>query len=329
MFFVCLAQLAAAVVPPPPIVNGEVTTDYPEDVLIYITGGGAYGASCTGSVVNEDWVLAASHCINKGDLGFEPTEVDVYVGSNSSTDLDQGVQADEWYKNPDYNGRDGYNDVSMIHLSRSFHDVPLMPVNKDSVRYSWMGETVRLVGWGASSDNDSGSVLKKRMIEVPLYAYDDELLVTYDPDDEQNGCHGDSGGPVLRLLDNGGYETMGVMDFLYNPDNPYDANCEGSGLASARVDAMLDFIEGYADVYDYDELYGSSGNGGGGDTGGGTGGGTTSTGGDDTGVPGDPHRPSDVGEGYDSSGLCATVTPSGLGLVALGMAGLAVRRRRV
>ncbi len=326
--------LASAVVPPPPITNGDTTKDYPEVVLLYITGSSSsYGATCTGSVIADEWVLAASHCINKGDLGFEPKQVDVYVGSNSDNDIDDYQTADEWYKNPNYNGRDGYNDVSLIHLPKAFRGVPLMGVNKDPLKHSWVGDDVRLVGWGATSDDDTGSVLKKRTVEVPLYTYDDKLLVTMDEKDDENGCHGDSGGPVLHQLDNGGYETMGVMDFLY-PGSSGTYDCIGNGLASARVDYFLDWVEGYTDVYSYDELYGDA------DTDTDTDSDTDSDTDTDTDADGDtdsdadtdadgsisdPARPADVGQDYDAS-LCAT-TP-GAGGLAMVAGLLALRRRR-
>ena len=164
----------------------------------------------------------------------------------------QGVEADNWYKHPDYNGSDGYSDVSLIHLSQTFRKVPLMPVNDDLIRNSWVGENVRLVGYGITSDHDNNTNSTKRMTEVPIYQFDERLVVTFDDSGKKNtnACHGDSGGPVLHLRDDGGYETMGVMDFVYGSYS----DCEGNGLASARVDYFLDWIHGYTDTFTYEEL---------------------------------------------------------------------------
>ena len=244
-----VAFALAAEPPPPPIVNGETTSDYPEVLFLYMTDKReTAAAACTGSLVAEDWVLTAAHCVSDS-AGFRLAYVSAHVGKDTNH-ITQSIEADDWFAHPDYDGQSYYNDVGLIHLSTTFDGVPLMPVDLDGLVPEESGESMRLVGFGATGDNDTAYTMKKRVADVPLEDYDKRLLLTYDKPDQQNACHGDSGGPVLRLRDDGGYATLGVMDAVggQNPD------CEGNGLWSARIDAYTDFIEEYVDLQSWDDL---------------------------------------------------------------------------
>ncbi len=248
-----LAASALAAPPPPPVVNGATTTDYPEVVWIYAEDRSGYGASCTGSLIADKWVLTAAHCVTS-DSSFTIDAIYLFVGSNSDTDLEQQSEAAAWYPHPDYDGRDLYNDVGLIELTTKFRKVDLMPYDDTSLKRADIGTDFRIVGWGQTSDNDNSQTAKKRYADVPLNTYDSDLMVTYDGTTGKNACHGDSGGPVLQLRSDGGYAIAGIVNSAYGSG----VDCEGNGLASAVVKSYVSWIEGYTDIQTWDELNGSS-----------------------------------------------------------------------
>jgi secreted trypsin-like serine protease len=238
MLLLLNAALAGA---PPPIVNGERTSDYPEVGLLYMTDrSGSYGAGCTGSVVADRWILTAAHCVTDSD-GLNIKHVYVTFASTSAgAGNDEWIEAKAWYPHPDYNGRSYYDDIGLIEFGEDL-DAPQMTLTEVGPKRSDLGTDFRLVGYGATSDDDTSYNLKKRMADVPLDDYDNALLYTWDREDGKNACHGDSGGPVLRLYDDGSYSEAGIIDF--------GSTCEGGGTGSARVDAYLEFLDEYGVEY--------------------------------------------------------------------------------
>ncbi len=237
MLFLTLAFAAA----PPPIINGDITHEYPEVVMLYASDSDGYGGGCTGSVIAEDWILTAAHCVHS-DASFD---VDyVYVGFvNQSNDMDETntVLARRWFEHEDYNPSDGSNDIALIEL-RDATDVPVMRLAEVALQRSDEGEDFRIVGFGVTSDTDSASNMKKRVVDVPLEGYTASLMHTEDRPDHQNACHGDSGGPVMRLYEDGTYSVAGIVNF----GGP---SCERDGAYSARVDAYMDFIDEHTNDY--------------------------------------------------------------------------------
>ncbi len=297
----------------PPIVNGQTTSDYPEVPMLYMRDRSGYGALCTGSLIAPEWVLTAAHCVTDSS-DFRIYAIDVGFGY-SMRSMETTTVAEDWIPHPYYNGS-GYYDVALIKLAKPIEDYPLMRLSVEGFTSQDRGEEFRVVGFGATSDDDQGTNTAKRYTDLPLAYYDERLFVTWDQaggSNNSNACHGDSGGPVLRMYDNGSYAEAGIVNFAAG--NTQGGDCEGNGVANARVDYYLSWIEGYTpvkifgetpveDVGSYDEI--------------------------EIAPPlgpmemENPTRPKAAGENYDTS--CNSV--SGLSPMWLGIVGLLGLRRR-
>ena len=344
MLLVALSVLAADA-PPPPIVNGDATRDLPQVVTLWAANSRGEGYNfCSGTLIAGKWVVTAAHCVVAMDeelpsYGLDYLYVIVGYDLNTSAGVQEYVEAKAWHSHASYDDRTLDNDIGIVELQSAITSIDFMPVNKDQVRNSDIGEDFRYVGWGITSDT-AQDTSKKRYADIPLYQITAHGMEGYDPVDGQNVCSGDSGGAVLEFQSSGTtFELAGVNSYVYAP-NGDTTPCAGGATGAIRVDAYLSWIEGYTPVYSESEL-------GDADTDADTDSDSDSDSDTDTDadtdtdvtntdttitdgeVVSDPVRPNDVGEDYGTAGMCAT-TPAfgGWGLTALAAA-VGLRRRSV
>lgn len=249
--------------PPPPIVNGSTTKDYEQVVtLASVDRSGNVYNFCSGTLIAPGWVVTAGHCTeafsSNEDLGYRDHYVLVGYDLTKDSGVTEYAKVKKWHTHPSFymDASSIENDIGVVELETDITTFDPMPVNRDAIRTSEIGDDYRYVGWGITSDNETDST-KKRTADLPLDNFDNQFMYAYDTKDNQNVCSGDSGGAGLEILSNGGFELAAVNSFVYSP-NGDSTPCKGGATGGTRVDKFLSWVEGYTPTQSYTEMYGDS-----------------------------------------------------------------------
>ncbi len=234
--------------PPPPVVNGTETDDYPAvGAIVAERDGYMYGSYCTGTLLDATWVVTAAHCIESMEEEYGAYTAYFVVGSDLlAGEIDEWAQVEEGITYPSWNDITLEGDIGLLRLAgEGIQGVNPMRVNRETIDDGWLGRELTLIGFGVTRDgNGDGDI--KRTADVPVWDYDDAFVYTYDPIDQQNACSGDSGGAGLELPSDGRPELAGVISFGWAPHD--GDSCIDGALAMVRVDRYLSWIEGYVDL---------------------------------------------------------------------------------
>jgi secreted trypsin-like serine protease len=243
MIALLLIALAAADQRYPAIVNG-IETSEPEAVvaLVFEAGGDFYGPFCSGTLAASRWVVTAAHCVTAIQRDYAEYDVYVATGADLHVRADQIVKVASSEAHPDYDDAAYTDDIGLLRLEGTgLAGVASIPLGTSAVTPSWVGEDLRFVGYGITTDGaaDMGT---KRYADIPLFQYDLELLYGFDPEDGQNVCQGDSGGAALRLTGDQP-SLVGVSAFvgLWKHQEGKDPCADGL-VGATRVDVHADWI---------------------------------------------------------------------------------------
>ena len=261
--------------PRPRIVGGGIAEvgEYPWFVRLEFPNG-----QCGGSLLNNEYVLTAAHCIKYGQL-----RVDVILGDqkiNFTTDARtvkipnaKTRRKDAIHPEYDNNETEGQYDFALFKLAKKiiWKDYPnirpiCLPTDPDE---EYVGRKAIVVGSGSNIKFDSATVkyakelvvkvANKTVCEAGTFYDDDnsQFLDSYlcvEPvvkGGHQSACTGDSGGPLVATRspqDDGvtpgqNYELIGVASFLKNVGI---VDCVRKDMVNyfGRVTTVLDWIEG-------------------------------------------------------------------------------------
>jgi len=200
------------------IINGEKAEKdrYPYSVSLHYRG-----HFCGGSLIGNDVVLTAAHCVYDNNNAFS-----VRIGSDN---IEKGelIEARRVVIHPEYTKQTDVYDMALIFLERSYttsassldNNIPLVRINNQS-SFPSAGTTVIAMGWGDTDVDEDTMELPGNLQEVDLevitnqqcndaknggdsytgWIYD-SMLCTYS--EGKDACQGDSGGPlIVRTNDN-------------------------------------------------------------------------------------------------------------------------------
>ncbi len=184
---------------------------------------------CSGTLVSSRLVLTAGHCAEPYARG----RIEVWTGASlESPDLDRRVIS-SISVHPEYTETTSAFDAALLLLDSPL-DAPLWPVPPTPMDATWVGRTVRVLGFGETGDT-AGLTAGERRSGTAVITAVDEFTFTLAPDPALT-CRGDSGGPVLADIDG--------VPHLVGVTSAGDKECIEQSVA-ARVDTLL---PGFLDV---------------------------------------------------------------------------------
>ena len=205
--------------------------------------GMGYSNFCTATLISDDLVLTAAHCVSDawGSGTRDPDEVFFVVGVDVNTPV-HVFSVSALHKHPSYEW-EADHDVGLVVLDEPapqvVPEIQPIPINTDALPGEFVGEVVQNVGYGATHDDDLNT--RRWWTEEPVTDLAAGEFTVYG-----NGwssvCYGDSGGPSLYAFDDQKLRIVGTVSWGDPSCMDYDH--------FARVDDNTSFIAGFLDGWD-------------------------------------------------------------------------------
>lgn len=208
------------------LIGGAIDEGDPAVLSLTVPGRESF---CTGTLISPSVVATAAHCID--DAGSNPS-ITAFFGTSVSGD-GRKVSVMSTRPHPMWNGElSGGHDIGLMMLA--FPQDPALPVplNRSPIT-NHIGDTVRRVGFGTYTVEGAYDSTKRVGTTTITRTQGTDVFIA--GDNNLSTCSGDSGGPVLMMLD--GQEVLaGVHSF----GSQINGQCIPGNDGDTRVDIYAD-----------------------------------------------------------------------------------------
>ncbi|KAL9931096.1 lectizyme-like [Glossina fuscipes fuscipes] len=219
------------------IINGHEAEKGEAPFIVSLKAGSHF---CGGSIIAENWVLTAGHC-----LIFD--EFEIVAGLHSRIDesdvqIRKVTSKRQQFVHEGYDGDVGPNDIGLIYVDKPFKlnaltrdgTAAVAKVDLPSGKFESTGKG-KLYGWGRDNSGFLPNILNTLDVDIIGYEecknalpsdapIDPVNICSYTPNAIDGACNGDSGGPLVRVTPDG-TELVGIVSWGYVP-------CTASALPS-------------------------------------------------------------------------------------------------
>lgn len=236
--FILFAALAATTgFPSEKIVGGQYAEEhqFPYQIALFHLG----NFRCGGSIIDEQWVLTAAHCVLDGSQKLPPSTLLVYAGSSNLEGEGNYFKVEDTFAHELYGAFQ--NDIALIKLKQKVHfDESMQKIELCSEELQ-ESDAVVISGFGRVGTNMPVSEQLKYntmyvLREKNCYASTGMVnggLICLNSGVDNGACNGDSGGPAVFEG-----KLVGVANFVI--DGCGTSNPDGYAKVSYYVDWVED-----------------------------------------------------------------------------------------